>query len=207
MFFRGKIKPIDRFGEKWYMLGMGTSVDKLQEIVKEIEGVAGQVSPEEVDRLVTEILNARRIYLFGLGRTLLMGRAFIMRQMHLGLHAFVVGDTTTPGIGAQDLLIVCSGSGDTDSSLLIAKKGKRHGAAVSLATANPISRIGAVADMVVRIPAPTTMGGGGAARSMQPMATLFEQCLLVVFDLVVLELMERTSRRSEDMLERHANLE
>jgi D-arabinose 5-phosphate isomerase GutQ len=39
------------------------------------------------------------------------------------------------------------------------------------------------------------------------MATVFEQSLLLVFDLIVLELMKKMAKTSETMLRRHANLE
>ncbi len=44
-------------------------------------------------------------------------------------------------------------------------------------------------------------------KSIHPMATVFEQSLLLVFDLIVLELMKKMAKTSETMLRRHANLE
>jgi len=186
---------------------MNETTKNKRRAVKELEKVVESVSSTEIDQLVSGILNTRRIFLFGLGRTLLMGRAFIMRLMHLGMDAFVVGDTTTPGITAEDLLIVCSGSGQTDSTFLIAEKGKKLAAVVALVTANPNSRIGGISDLVLKIPAQTKTGSDGAEKSIHPMATVFEQSLLLVFALVVLELMAKMDKNAEDMLRRHANLE
>jgi 6-phospho-3-hexuloisomerase len=173
----------------------------------ELARVVHAVSSPEIDRLSAAVLESRRVFLFALGRTLSMGRAFVMRLVHLGLEAFVVGDTSTPGISARDLLILCSASGATASTRLIAEKAKGHGATVALATANRDSPIGAVADLVIGIQAPSKTGGGGMQDSIQPMATLFEQSLLLTFDLVVLDLMRQTEQNAQDMLKRHANLE
>jgi len=60
---------------------------------------------------------------------------------------------------------------------------------------------------VLTIPAPTKLGNGGVEKSIHPMATLFEQSLLLVFDLIVLELMKKMGTNSEAVLRRHANLE
>jgi len=88
--------------------------------VAELERVFENISAEQIDELVSRILTAARVFIYGLGRVPLMGRAFAMRLMHLGLDAFMVGDTTTPAIAAKDLLVICSGSGQTDISFLIA---------------------------------------------------------------------------------------
>ena len=36
-----------------------------------------------------------------------------MRMMHVGLDAYVVGETVTPSLEADDIFIVGSGSGET----------------------------------------------------------------------------------------------
>jgi 6-phospho-3-hexuloisomerase len=42
---------------------------------------------------------------------------------------------------------------------------------------------------------------------MQPMGALFEQCLLLVLEGVVVRLMQMRGADSDDMFQRHANLE
>ena len=52
-----------------------------------------------------------------------------MRLMHLGFNVYVVGETVTPAVETDDLLIVISGSGETKSinemSALAKAKGTR----------------------------------------------------------------------------------
>jgi 6-phospho-3-hexuloisomerase len=42
---------------------------------------------------------------------------------------------------------------------------------------------------------------------VQPMGSLFEQSLLIFFDIIVMRLMEKKGLDSKTMFERHANLE
>jgi 6-phospho-3-hexuloisomerase len=87
-------------------------------------------------------------------------------------------------------------------------KARQLGAPIALVTASPQSSIGKLADVVVRLPAPTPKGSAvQAPPSIQPMGTLFEQSLLLLLDLVVLRLMERKGVDSRAMFSRHANLE
>src|SRR2546421_11425595 len=77
----------------------------------EIRGVLEDDAAAEVDKLCDELLRARRIATYGVGREGLMMRALCMRLMHLGLDAHVVGDVTTPPLGIGDLLVVSAGPG------------------------------------------------------------------------------------------------
>lgn len=45
-----------------------------------------------------------------------------MRLMHLGLRSYVVGETSTPAIEIDDVLIFESGSGETGALTIMVKK-------------------------------------------------------------------------------------
>jgi 6-phospho-3-hexuloisomerase len=77
---------------------------------------------------------------------------------------------------------------------------------VALLTANPDSRMGKIADIVVRILAPNK-ATGSAGKSDQPMTTLNEQCLQIFFDALVLLLMHEMGETAESMWARHSRLE
>ncbi|GAA6621429.1 hypothetical protein [Scytonema sp. NUACC26] len=64
-----------------------------------------------IAQLIQAILNTKRIFVEGEGRSGFAIRMAAMRLMHLGLQDYVVGETTTPSIEKGDLLIACSGSG------------------------------------------------------------------------------------------------
>jgi len=85
----------------------------------EIHQVLGAGAGAEVDRLCDELLKARRIGCYGVGREGLMMKALCMRLMHLGLDAHVVGDMTAPPVGKGDLLLVSAGPGTFSTVLAL----------------------------------------------------------------------------------------
>jgi 6-phospho-3-hexuloisomerase len=178
-------------------------------IVDELKSCLGRVSDDEVTRAVALIGDAPRVFCAGAGRSALGVRGFAMRLMHMGKPTFVVGETTTPGIGRGDLLVVGSGSGRTASLLSAATKAKGLGAKVLLITIDPQSPIGELADVAVRIPAPSpkAAGGGADVKTIQPMGSLFEQSLFLLLDAIVVMLMRRAGVTSEQMFKNHANME
>ncbi len=177
-------------------------------IVEELGLSLAAISPQEGERLVEAILKAGRVFVAGAGRSGFMVKAFAMRLMHLGFASFVVGETVTPNIGKDDLLLIGSGSGETGSLVSMASKARMIGAATAVVTILPESSIGKLADIVIAVPAPTPMGGASTGfSSIQPIGSLFEQGLLLFLDSVILRLMERRGLDPGTRFERHANLE
>lgn len=177
-------------------------------ILTELQITLNQVSGEPGERLSAAILEAKRIFVAGLGRSGLVLKAFAMRLMHMGFQAYVVGETTTPSITADDLLLVGSSSGATSTLIVIANEAHRVGARIALITIRPDSPVGQVADIVLTIPAstPKTASPSGP-QSIQPLGSLFEQAMLLTLDGLVLELMTAIDTDSKSMFIRHANLE
>jgi len=120
-------------------------------MARRILGIAESLSDEEVEQFVEEILKAGRIYVMGAGRSGLVAKAFAMRLMHLGFSSFVVGETITPAMTGNDLMVVFSGSGKTKTVADIAETAKEIGARLALITSNRDSRIGRIADIIVII--------------------------------------------------------
>ena len=166
------------------------------------------IAPEEAERLVDLVLDARRVFIAGAGRSGFAVKAFAMRLMHLGFTAFVVGETATPSATAEDVVVIGSGSGETASLVAIAEKAKAIGVRIALVTIVPDSSIGRLADARVRIEAPTPKAQRrGRTASIQPMGTLFEQTMSILLDSVILRLTERMGVDADAMFARHANLE
>ena len=72
-------------------------------ILEELKQVLDRVDPGAASGLADELLAAERIFLAGAGRSGMAARGFAMRLMHLGLTAYVCGETTAPAIRAKDL--------------------------------------------------------------------------------------------------------
>ena len=179
------------------------------EIVREIDECLGKVDQESVEQAVQLITGAKRVFLAGRGRSALGIGGFAIRLMHLGIKAHLVGEPTTPAIGAGDCLIIGSGSGRTASLQAIAARAEELGAKIALFTIDPTSPIAQLAHCIVVIPAPSPKAriSNPDSRSIQPMGSLFEQCLLLLLDALVLVLMRKYEVTAEEMFRRHANLE
>lgn len=188
---------------------MSASPDIAKQIVGELEQSVRLMDPASVGKLAGAVQGAKRVFLAGAGRSGLMGRAFAMRLMHSGITAFVVGETITPGIGEEDLLIAGSGSGETASLISMAKKAKAAGASVTAVTINPESTLGSLSDLIVKLPGAVKDQArqGGGSLTVQPMGSLFEQTLLVFYDAVILQMMASRGLDSSGMYGNHANLE
>lgn len=181
---------------------------KLKQIVLEQAEVLERVEEMEAARFTELILSADAIYCAGVGRSGYVMRAFAMRLMHCGLRAYVVGDTEAPGAQEGDVLLLGSGSGETESLKAYVAKAKKLGMKVGLVSGFPKSALGQAADEVLVIPAPTPKAKDhGERTSSQPMASLFEQSLFAVLDAVIMEVMEKKGLSAEAMFARHANLE
>ena len=195
---------------------------RVQEMMRlmasKIRTIANSISDDDVEKLIAEILKARRIYVMGAGRSGLVAKAFAMRLMHLGFQAFVVGETITPALNAGDVIVVFSGSGRTKTVADIAETGKEIGAHICLITANADSRIGKIADCIVIIEQHRDDVEDDAVefeirqmmgehKSFAPLGTLFETVSMIFGDAVISRLMEITKTDETTLKNRHVNLE
>ena len=172
----------------------------------EIRAVLEAGADVEADRLCDELLRARRIATYGVGREGLMMRALCMRLMHLGLDAHVVGDMTTPHLGGADLLVVSAGPGTFSTVNALLGVARDAGARTVVVTAQPDGPAPRSADTVIHLRA-QTMADDRGGDSVLPMGSLYEAALLVFFDIVSILLRERTGQTMEGMRGRHTNLE
>lgn len=178
----------------------------LQEISKVLEGV----DEYQVELLMKEIIKAKIIVVIGAGRMGLASKAFAMRLGHMGLTAYSLGDSTLPAVKKGDLIVVCSGSGETQTMYDLTVLGKQSGAKIALISSyidHNKSRMAKIADTIVVINAPSKVRKISGFTSVQPMTTLNEQCLTIFFDSLVLLLMEKLKKTSDIMWKRHSNLE
>jgi 6-phospho-3-hexuloisomerase len=179
-----------------------------RQICDEIASVIAAVDDAAVERLIEGILAARRVHLAGVGRSGWIARCLAMRLAHLDRHVHVVGDATTPKITGDDLLMVCTGSGETPTIIGYMETARRVGVKVAVLTACLDSTAAQPADIAVHLPAPTPKARqSGGSRSIQPMGSLFEQSLLVFGDALIVLLADRLGQDHDQMWQRHANLE
>ena len=186
-------------------------------ILAGIGGVIQSIDEAEIGRMIDVIMAVRddKILLLGTGRSGFVGRAFALRLMHLGFSVYVSGETITPALSADDLVLVISGSGTTTTVVAQAEVAKSVGSRVVAVTSHLDSPLGRVADEVVLVKGRTKIDQITDYEGRQisgvydnaPLGTMFELSVMVFLDSVIAALMQRLGIHEIDLRARHANAE
>jgi len=177
-------------------------------IIDEVSRTLKKLSDEKTRDLTDIILNSKRIFITGKGRTGFIMKLFAVRLMQMGFNVHVLGEPTAPSIEANDLLLIGSGSGETDSLVVIAGKAKKLGARIAIITMHEESSIAKISDVLLVIPASGSKSDKNAVSlSFQPMCNLFEQSLIIFLDALSIVIMDQEKINIEVLYKRHANLE
>lgn len=189
-----------------------------EELLKGVKNAVSKIDRAEVEKMIDWIIGAkdRRILIIGAGRSGLVGKSFAMRLMHLGFNVYVMGETITPAIGKNDLIIAISGSGTTKLVVAASEIGKEVGAKIIAVTSFPDSPLGKIADHVVQIKGRTKAAKEtdyflrqitGVHEPLAPLGTIFEVSSMVFFDSLIVELMRRLGKTEDELRARHATVE
>jgi 6-phospho-3-hexuloisomerase len=173
----------------------------------EICGVLEKVDQASIGELVDRLLAAQRVFVGGEGRSGLMGKAFAMRLMHLGLTVYALGETITPSVAAGDLVVVLSGSGTTAGAVRTAESARKAGAAVVAVSTDPSSPLAELANQVVVLPAATKYRRDDEAPTIQPLSSLFDQATHITLDVVCLQVARGRDVDNEKARGSHSNTE
>lgn len=174
-----------------------------QMVINKIGSVLSATDQDNARRLTRILDKANRIFLSGAGRSGLIAKFFAMRLMHSGYTVSVVGEIVTPSIKRGDLLIIISGSGETEQLIAFTKRAVELRADILLITTKASSTIGDMADDVFQIGVPeqyTKVQG-------MPMGTVFELSTLFFLESYIAQLIHEKGIAEEEMRYRHANLE
>lgn len=189
----------------------------IKAILDNIESAQDFLDEESIDKFEDIIIESKNIFVTGAGRSGLAAKAFAMRLMHLGLSAYVVGETISPAIYGDDCIIAISGSGETNTIVSAAKIAKKRGSKVLALTSYPESTLGQLADCYILVKGRTKKEVDdenymkrqiyGNYTSLTPLGTAFELTTLVFLDAIVSELMEKMHQTESDLKARHTVLE
>ncbi|MFZ2169003.1 MAG: 6-phospho-3-hexuloisomerase [Methylococcaceae bacterium] len=174
-----------------------------QLIIEKISGILEATDNTYEVQLTSLLDSAKRIFIAGAGRSRLVGNFFAMRLVHGGYDVSVVGEIVTPSIKAGDLLIIISGSGETEQLIAFTKSARKVGASIVLISAKSDSTIGDMADAVFQVGRSEQYG---KVRGM-PMGTVFELSTLIFLEAIISHIIHDKGIPEEVMRERHANLE
>ncbi len=192
----------------------------MADIIKAVSVNIERIDSKQVEKFVEMLVEARRtgkkILVIGAGRSGLVCRAFAMRLMHLTFQVHVVGETITPALEKDDVLVAVSGSGTTTLVVTAAKIAKKVGARVVAITSHPRSPLGRCADHVVVVYGRTKLARKrdyfsrqilGVHEPLAPLGTIFEVATSIFLDALIVELMNRLGLTEKDMRARHATIE
>jgi 6-phospho-3-hexuloisomerase len=172
-------------------------------IIDKITCILDATSNDYDQKLTGMLDKSSRIFIAGAGRSALVARFFAMRLMHGGYEVFVVGEIVTPSIKKGDLLIVISGSGETETMIAYAKRAKELGAELVLISSRTSSTLGDMANTVIPVGSPEMYGKVVG----MPMGTVFELSTLVFLEATISHIIHEKGIAEEEMRARHANLE
>ena len=189
----------------------------IKAIIGNIVSAEEFLDEENVEKFEDIIIEADNVFVTGAGRSGLAAKAFAMRLMHLGVSAYVVGETISPAINNGDCIIAISGSGETNTIVSAAKIAKNRGSKVLAVTSYPESTLGKLADTCLLVKGRTMQEVDdenymkrqiyGNYTSLTPLGTAFELTTLVFLDAIVSELMEKMHQTESDLKARHTVLE
>ncbi len=177
-----------------------------------VGGIVQNISDDEIINMLDIIINARenKILLLGTGRSGFVGRAFALRLMHLGFNVYVSGETITPALSPEDLVLAISGSGTTTTVVAQAEVAKSVGTKIIAVTSHQDSPLAKLADYIVVVKGRTKIDdfdydGRQIAGEYDnaPLGTMFELSVMVFLDSIIAEIMQRLGIHEIDMRRRH----
>jgi len=113
------------------------TIEYAKTVLNELEHTLLSIDTKNAEQFVELVDQANEIFCAGAGRSGFQVKGFAMRLMHMGMKSYVVGETCTPNIKKDGILVICSGSGETKSLVNHAQKAKEVGAKLALITINP----------------------------------------------------------------------
>lgn len=151
---------------------------------------------------IEAVNQARRIFVAAAGRSRLVASMFAQRLMHCGYVVHIVGETLTPSIDQNDLLIFVSGSGETSQLINYANTNNNIGSTILTVTANSGSTLGKLSNVSIQL--------GSRDRKLTnclPLGSRFEFTAMIFLESVILQIMQDSKLTDLDLKQRHTNLE
>jgi len=176
-------------------------------VLEENRCLLSSLSDEAAADLIHKIKRAGSVFCFAQGRSGFVLRCFCMRLMHLGYRVYFCGETITPAIVRDDLLIVLSGSGETPATLAAVRAAKEHHAVTYGILGNLDSAIAALVDTSIHLPGTTKLCRDHEPHSLQMAGSLFEQAAFIFLEALVLNLYQESDKDVGPLSPLHAVIE
>jgi 6-phospho-3-hexuloisomerase len=167
-----------------------------EQVTKSLEAIDPKLTSAAVDLL----LRAPAIFVYGAGRSGIIGRAFAMRLVQTGLSAYVIGESVTPIVHRGDAVFILSNRGESYSSIQTANIVRREGAELVVLTAKSTSKLAHAASLLLAVEFPED----GERPALAPLGTLFESASLRFTDALIAEILLARGESEASMRRRHA---
>jgi 6-phospho-3-hexuloisomerase len=177
-----------------------TFVHAQQYIGERVTAALERIDPKAIARAVELLLRAPQIFVYGAGRSGIIGRAFAMRLVQAGLRSYVIGESVTPIVRRNDTVFILSAQGESSSSTQTANIARREGAEVIVLTGRPESKIAHTATLLLTV----ELHDDADRPRFAPLGTLFESASLRLTDALIAELIRVRGETEDSMRRRHA---
>ncbi len=175
-------------------------MEYLDGILRNCRSAIGSIDAEAHSTLVDDLLAKRKVFIYGSGRSGLVGQLFAVRLVQLGLDVHFVGEMTTPIISKDDLTVLISYTGRTSSVVQTATIAQRIGSKTICITGVADCPLVKASDVALIMDVPDD----AEIKEFAPLGTIFEDSALLLFDGIVSEIMHREGITEEEMRNRHA---
>lgn len=177
-----------------------TAADSTHYLIDHLTRILAVDRSKEISDSVDILTSAKKLFVYGVGRSGLAARAFAMRMVQLGIDCYFIGETITPVVSDGDAVLIVSHTGSTMSAIQVANIARRVGAKVISVTGHRTSKLAHASNVVLLIQA----DGDAMQTRLAPLGTLFEDATVLLLDGVVAQVMERLGQSEADMRGRHA---
>lgn len=178
-------------------MNVDNNMDRLMGLCLE---AAKSVPDENVEKFIELLLTKKKIFIYGSGRSGLVGQLFAVRLVQIGLDVYFVGDMTTPIIGKDDLTVLISNTGHTMSVVQTAEIARRIGSHVVSVTSSSTCKLAHVSNSTLVMKLPSNKD----VREIAPLGTVFEDAVIILFDSIIPRVMAKMGVDEDAMRGKHA---
>ncbi len=174
--------------------------EAVDHICKSIQNSLPETNGKDMAKTVKKIVKSDQVFVYGAGRSGLVGRTFAMRMMQLGLRSFFIGETITPAVRDNDCVVFVSKTGETQTAIQAAKVVyERTEADIIVLTGSPESTLAGYADILMHLKIPRSEKDS----TLAPLGTIFEDAAMIFLDGLVAVLLEELGESEDEMKDRH----
>jgi 6-phospho-3-hexuloisomerase len=177
----------------------------VEELAETLRRVAQELDWPSAQRVAGTLADARKVFLFGAGRSRAIALALGQRLTHVGCDAVLIGEAGNSRFTERDALVVISGSGGSPSAVTIAELGAEPGGGTVIAlTSQPDSAVARLADHAIVVPARSKLR---EQASLAPYTAPFDIAALAVGEALAKLLMDARGLCDEDIDDNRPNVE